>query len=81
MKATKQACGVRLQSENPLETRAMVELHGYSPRSSGIMPDDSRAIDLAPDEVESFCASISTAPVPEWIKREIYNALNPHLEN
>lgn len=60
MKLTNQGNTAVLSSENPIETRTLFEIGGrsYSPRTSGLLPNDERAIYISRDEAEALAHSV-----------------------
>lgn len=79
MEARQYGNSVRLRSENPLESSALMDARDYLPRVPGLLPDDCRGIDLHPEECHDVIASLAGSRMPEWIQREIATALNPWI--
>ena len=57
-----------LRSDNPLESQSLLRasMRSYSPRSAGIMPDDSRMLVISKWELPEFIEGVeSDVDIPE----------------
>lgn len=71
-----------VRSQEPLETQALLSasMRSYSPRSAGIMPDDSRMLVLGLKEIPEFIKGLSRdVTISDGYRRVITAALSDFL--